>query len=184
MIVCGRACTSISTVEWLLYILSLQLSVDGGRVSLSRPEGGRVSVNSIVLGAQDPASTSDHLLGCLGSLIINVQQVDLARALTDGSVGHYSISSANTSIGCGSGDPCGGVACPAHSSCDPGWQAYSCACDSGFLQEEGLCVDPCTPNPCMHGGTCITVPQTSAVFHCQCQRPYKVGGVVGGVVGV
>ena len=144
-------------------------------MSHSRPEGGRVSVNSIVLGAQDPSSASDHLLGCLGSLILNLQPLDLARALTDGSLGQYFISSANASIGCGSGDPCGGVVCPTHSTCDPGWQAYSCVCDSGFLQEEGLCVDPCTPNPCTHGGACITVLlETSAVFNCQCQRPYQV----------
>ena len=153
----------------------LQLSVDDERVSCSRPEGGRVSVNSIVLGAQDPSSANNRLSGCLGSLILNVQPLDLARALGDGSLSQYSVSSANASVGCGNGDPCVGVACPTHSTCEPGWQEYSCACDSGFLLKGGSCVDPCASKPCMNGGTCFSVPLvTGAVFHCQCQPPYRV----------
>ncbi|XP_026578053.1 zonadhesin-like, partial [Pseudonaja textilis] len=33
--------------------------------------------------------------------------------------------------------------------------------------------DPCQPNPCLHGGTCVRGNSSSEGFHCECQEKYQ-----------
>ena len=149
--------------------------VDRSRVGSSLPEGGVVTVSSITLGAQDPSLTSGQLSGCLRDLLINSQRFSLPEIASSTSFASYTTSSQGTSMGCADGDPCSGVQCPSNSDCEPGWERYSCRCQSSFPLEGLQCVDPCVPNPCQRGGRCH-VPPSSSLFQCECSTPYR--GVV------
>jgi hypothetical protein len=97
-------------------------------------------------------------------------------------------------------DPCIGVTCAAHQTCknengtamcdcSPQWSGANCdvcatgyvgadcsSCDTGYYEipaASGLCVDPCSPNPCLHAGTCAK--DTGAAV-CTCHGAW--GGAV------
>jgi len=98
--------------------------------------------------------------------------------------------SAGTGLGGGAGTGTGGVAgavceaagcsgdpkpcevgpsypCLNDGVCEEDGAGFTCHCPSGFMGERCELVDPCSPNPCEHGGRCEREP-----FRCDCQAPY------------
>ena len=152
-----------------------QLSIDEGRITSSLPEGGRVVVTSVTLGAQESLITSSsHFTGCLRDMVINSANFQLARTLTVGR-DYFTVESHRVLTGCGNGNICSNnnVRCPDNSICESGWQEYSCVCRSGFRVQDNQCFNPCNPSPCRNGASCDVLPATSSVtFQCGCTDPF------------
>ena len=149
-----------------------QLSIDSGVVSSSTHVAMDVSqVTSVTLGISDTNSL-DHFDGCLADFSLNRQRIDLAAAVDDTSIQNFSTESLHTVSGCHAGSECSDAAniCPAHSVCKNGWRAHTCVCEDGFVAtEEGVCVDPCDPNPCQNEGICIP----GNPRRCECRHGYR-----------
>ncbi len=136
--------------------------------------GGKVRVNTITIGAPGTDSNSGQFSGCIGMVIINNNRLALASASEPGihNVDPYTITSSNTTAGCGGGGGCQGVQCPENSECTEGWLSYTCQCKANFKLVGENCVEPCHPNPCQNGGACSPHPSSSVGFQCGCERPY------------
>ena len=128
-------------------------------------------MTSTVLGTTDPTS-SDHFDGCLADFAINMRRINLAAAVAESSeLLQFMIESAQAEPGCHSEAQCSHptTECPAQSVCENGWRNHSCVCELGFVAtDEGVCVDPCDPNPCQNEGVCVP----EATPYCRCSRGY------------
>lgn len=74
-------------------------------------------------------------------------------------------------------DPCEGVDfCAADKSClaDNSTCTISCVCtDEKMTQDQnGVCINPCEPNPCQHNRPCVSDLKSPSKFHCDCGSNY------------
>ena len=155
-----------------MFVCSLpcvQLSVDSGQVSSANSAVQTFSVTSVTLGTSDPSSPN-QFDGCLANVVFNARRLNLTAAVT-GTLGwnQYRPEPHNAEPGCSSQTHC--AHCPPNSTCRVDW---SCVCEPGYTAtEEGKCVDPCDPNPCVHG-TCRRVLVSGGTYshHCECSDGY------------
>ena len=147
------------------------MSVDLDCGSATHRDSETYSVTSIQLGSTDLTSFS-RFEGCFADFSVNELKIDLAIAMngTSNSTPHI-VESLHTEVGCQLGSFCNNsqVKCPKHSTCENRWYDYSCVCKNGFVAtEDGVCVDPCDPNPCQNNGLCIP----GVPVQCQCSPGY------------
>ncbi|XP_035229501.1 neurogenic locus Notch protein-like [Stegodyphus dumicola] len=68
---------------------------------------------------------------------------------------------------------CKACECGKDSNCtfEGGWfkDTKTCICKKGYKDVEGICKGPCSPNPCINGGTCLDIPNS---FKCSCLTGY------------
>lgn len=125
---------------------------------------------SIILGAGEPQVNASTFTGCLKDVVVNNQMPNLATLLTSqDSV--FTATAEGVTVGCGSGDPCATGVCPDNSLCGLAWQDHTCECASSFpVVVDGVCANPCEPNPCDNAGICIT---DRTPFFCRCPSSHS-----------
>lgn len=155
---------------------SLQLSIDKGRVSVEVPEGDKVRLKSIILGAGEAAINASTFTGCLRDLVVNAYSANLSEVISMPQNTPFTYNQEGVVAGCGSGALCTGHPCSTtNSMCTKIWQDHVCVCPSLAPSViGGQCVDPCQPNPCRNTGTCSpATPWLSNPFTCQCGNTYS-----------
>ena len=130
----------------------VRLSVDNGRVSVQRTRSGLFLVNNLTLASSShQAVPAFH--GCIGGVQIgerSFNRIPLSSTVQDG---------------CNPPNSCQNSECPLGSICRPDFFSSACTCPAGVFSKEGLCRNPCKPNPCSNGGICTT---NKGEFQCQC----------------
>lgn len=107
--------------------------------------------------AQASASSTNSL--CDDGFRLQVMMISSSCANTSGAIS----------------EPCGG-----NGECS--WrgvlgESFSCSCDGGYMGAYCQEFDPCLLNPCLSGGTCVTVsspssPSSNSSYRCECAPGY------------
>ena len=132
--------------------------MDNGRLTTHSTYDGRIDIDSFIFSSTDYFSLFQ---GCLADLTINGILYTIDPSL-----------SPDMKMGCHPQEECTVNACPPSSLCKILLGEPICQCMSD-TEDVDSCQDPCIPNPCHNGGTCL--PQDGN-FLCQCTMFY--GGLL------
>ena len=149
--------------------------MDSGRIHSQLPQRGTVEIAFLTLGAMESSTNNSHFSGCMKDVIINRLSLNFTSLLAKQDA-HFTIDHRGVVSGCGSGDPCSSVFCPMDSVCIERWRDYSCACDSSrsLVLRDGLCSNPCQPNPCQNSANCRpSNPEGHTPYICQCDGSHS-----------
>ena len=154
----------VSDGNWHTLLLQLDsnrdwvsLDVDDGRLTAFSHYSGHLVIDRLLFGS---TRSLVAFKGCLADVTINGIPYSIAIS-----------SNSTLKSGCSPVEDCTFNTCPRSLSCKIYFGETVCHCLSNLTTDS--CEDPCHPNPCINGGTCIVQEDT---FICQC--PLSYGGSV------